>query len=91
MFLGLWMNDEFARISYILLVIHVLTFGLLAMNTIVWQVAESFRFAALNAFATLAWMAISIPLMILLSERYESAGVAIARLAGVFVFVPLIF
>jgi O-antigen/teichoic acid export membrane protein len=90
-FLGVWMNADFARISYVLLVLHVFTFGLLAMNTIVWQVAEGFRKASLNALATFAWMAISIPLMIVLSDHFASVGVALGRLTGVFVFVPLIF
>lgn len=91
LFLGLWLGDEFAESSYLLLVIHVFTFAVLAMSTIVWQVAESFRSAGLNAFAAFAWMAISVPLMIILSNEWETAGVALARLVGVFVYVPLIF
>lgn len=91
LFLGLWISEEFANISYSLLVIHVLTFAVVAMNTIVWQIAESFKFAFLNALATLAWMALSIPLMVLLSDGYQSRGVALARFAGIIVFIPLIY
>ena len=91
LFLGLWLSDEFAAVSYEFLVIHVFSFALLALGTVVWQVAESFRAAALNAFAAFAWMAVSVPLMILLADRWQTTGIAVARLAGVLVFIPLIF
>jgi O-antigen/teichoic acid export membrane protein len=90
LFLGLWLGVDFANVSYSLLIIHVATFAILAMSTIVWQVAESFRAAALNAFATFVWMAVAIPLMVGLSDEWQTSGVAVGRLAGVIVFVPLI-
>ena len=90
LFLGLWMNDEFARMSYLLLVTHVFTFSLLAVFTIAWQVAEGFRYASLNAVATFVWMVISILLMVILADQFESVGVAVARFAGCIVFIPLI-
>lgn len=91
LFLGLWLKDNFAEPSYLLLVIHTITFAILALNTIAWQVADSFRAAFLNAIATGMWMAIGIGLMIILSNSWQSNGVAVARLAGVLVFIPLIF
>lgn len=90
MFLGIWMNEEFSSISYSLLVIHVITFSLLAMMTIVWQVAESFRFAGLNAVVTLAWMVIAVPLMAVLSSGFNTQGIALARGLGVLVFIPML-
>ncbi len=91
LFLSQWMSPDFADASYLLLIIHVFTFALLATNTIAWQVAESFKAAGVNAFAAFAWMVMSIPLMIILSETLQSKGVAFARFAGVLVFVPMIF
>lgn len=90
LFLGIWLSPEFADISYGLLVIHVFTFAFVAMNTIVWQVAESFKMAAANAVATLIWMSVSIPLMVLWSDQWQAGGVALARLVGALIFVPLI-
>ncbi|MEP6787085.1 MAG: oligosaccharide flippase family protein [Acidobacteriota bacterium] len=90
LFLGIWLNQEFADLSYWLLVIHVFTFAMVAMNTIAWQVAESFRLAAVNAVATFIWMFVSIPLMVFLSDRWKTEGVAFARLIGVLIFIPLI-
>lgn len=91
MFLGLWLKDNFAETSYLLLVIHTVTFAILALNTIAWQIADSFRASFLNAVATAAWMAVGIFVMIALSNGWQTEGVAVGRLAGVLVFMPLIF
>lgn len=91
LFLTLWMSEEFADASYRILSIHMLTFGVVSMVAIIWQIAESFRAASLNAIFTFLWMAISVPLMIALSGEWQTMGVAAARLCGVIVFVPLIF
>jgi len=89
-FLSLWMSEEFAVVSYSILVLHLVTFGTLSMITIVWQVTESFHEARINAFVTFLWMVLAVPLMIMLSEAYGIFGVAIARLSGVLVFIGLI-
>ncbi len=91
LFLALWINEAFAESAYWMLVIHVFTFGILAMATAAWLVAESFKFAAINALATFVWLIISIPLMLTLSGSLQEKGVAIGRLIGVLVFIPLIF
>ena len=91
LFLGLWLKDDFAQASYLLLVIHTVTFAILALNTIAWQIADSFRAAFLNAVATAIWMAVGIGLMVAMTNSWESKGVAFARLAGVLIFIPLIF
>ncbi|MGE3467215.1 MAG: oligosaccharide flippase family protein [Pyrinomonadaceae bacterium] len=89
-FLRVWMGDAFADRSYDLLVTHAFTFGILALVTVVWQVTESFGAAKLNAVANGAWFFIAVPLMVVLSETWQTEGVAAARLIGVFVLVPLI-
>jgi len=91
MFLRLWLDNDFAKQSYSLLVIHFATFAILALSTIAWQVAESFRKAALNALSTFLWMSAGIVLMVVLSGPWLINGVGMARLIGVLVFFPLIF
>jgi O-antigen/teichoic acid export membrane protein len=83
LFLSVWMGDEFALNSYRLLVIHGITFGLIASIVITWNIAEAFKAAGLNAALTAAWMVIAIPLMIVTAERFGSEGIAASRLAGV--------
>jgi O-antigen/teichoic acid export membrane protein len=90
LFLTLWLGRDFAAASTTLLLIHVCTFALLAVNTVVWQISESFRAASLNAFATMGWTMIAIPAMVLLSSEFAERGVATGRLAGVLVFIMLI-
>jgi O-antigen/teichoic acid export membrane protein len=85
-----WINEEMANRGYAVLVIHVLTFGLTAVMMMVWQLAESYRAPMFNTLTTLVWMAVAIPLMIVLSDIWSIQGVAAARLAGVAVTVPFI-
>jgi O-antigen/teichoic acid export membrane protein len=89
-FLELWLNVEFARISYSILLIQVLTFSVVSLTMIVWQVAESFRYAWLTAAANLTWMAVGIPSIVLFSYKWNLFGVAVGRLVGVAVYIPLI-
>lgn len=90
-FLGLWLGKTYAVASYSLLIIHAVTFSILAIHTVAWQIAESFRSARVNAFATMAWMLVSIGLMLALSSTMNSTGSAVARLTGVAAFIVAIF
>jgi len=89
-FLVVWMKGTFPPESYPILVCHVLTFGILSLTVIVWQMNESHRLAGLNAIVTIIWLAISAPLMVGLSDSWGTTGVAFARLAGVIVFLAMI-
>jgi hypothetical protein len=90
--LTLWISADFARDSAGLLSLHVLTFAVLGLATVIWQVNESFGAAMRNTMATFLWMVISIPLMLILSDGASSStGVAAARLIGVSVFIPFLF
>ena len=89
-FLTVWMHGEFPPEAYWILVSHVITFGILSVVVIVWQINESHRLASLNAIATIVWFAISVPLMILVADRWNTVGIAVARLAGVIVFLSMI-
>ncbi len=90
LFLMVWLGEAESARSAPLLIIHTLTFSILAVQTVSWQVAEGFRAAWLNALATFAWMAIGIGLMVVLSQTSTVQGVAVGRLAGVLVFIPAI-
>lgn len=91
MFLRLWIDLDFAERSYPLLVAHTLTFSLIAIMIITWQINEAFRFAQMNALLTLTWAVVAIPLMIVSSHSLQSEGVAFSRFVGVVVTVPAIF
>ena len=65
--------------------------GVNAIGMVAWQLAEAFRRPGLNVLSTGLWLAISIPLMILLADHWQSEGVAFARLIGVITTIPIIF
>jgi O-antigen/teichoic acid export membrane protein len=88
--LAVWINSEFAANSYGLLIVHSLTFGVIAMGVIAWQIAEGFGHAKINAMITAAWLVITVPLMLFAADAYGPIGVALARLAAVCVTIPVI-
>ena len=90
-FLTRWVGPDFAARAHWLLIIHVLTFALLANSTIVWQITEGFHRAGINALIAFLWFAISAPLMVVWSGNMGSEGVALARLIGVLVTLPMIY
>jgi hypothetical protein len=90
-FLTVWMKSEFfAAESYWILVCHVITFSILAITIVVWQMNESHRAANLNAIVTMLWLAISAPLMFTLADRWQTTGIAFARTAGAAIFLTMI-
>jgi O-antigen/teichoic acid export membrane protein len=90
LFLNLWVSRELASESYILLVLHGITFGVIAIGIMAFQLAEVFKFPALNVIMTGSWMVLAIPMMIVAADRWQSEGVAGARLAAALVTFPIV-
>lgn len=89
-FLSLWVGPEFSTNAYNLLVIHSVTFALLALVILPLQIAEAFRLSRLTAIITFSWMLIGVPLMILSADVWKSEGIGLSRLAVVVLTFPLI-
>jgi O-antigen/teichoic acid export membrane protein len=89
-FLTVWMGSEFAAYSYWILVCHVTTFCIVCVTIVVWQMNEGHRAAGSNAIVTIILLAVSAPLMYAFAERWQTTGIAFARLAGIVVFLPMI-
>lgn len=89
--LAVWINPGFADNAFPLLVIHSISFGIISMFTIVWQLNEGYHAPMLNVVVTLTWAVVAISLMVFLSDVWRAEGVAYARLAGVVASVPLLF
>lgn len=90
LFLELWVDRELAQASYELLVAHGLTFGVIALGILAFQLAEAFKFPILNVIMTGSWMLISIPLMIFAADRWGSEGIAWSRFAAALVTIPIV-
>ena len=88
-FLALWVSPALASRSYQLLVPHSLSFGLIAMFIMVWQLAEAFKYPTMNVIITALWMSIGVPLMIIAAGIWQSEGVAWSRFVAVLVTFPI--
>jgi len=76
------MGEGFADLSGTVLRIHVITFSILAMLVVPWQIADGLGFPGCNAFVSVLWLLIGIPAAALLTPRWGILGVACARLAA---------
>ena len=89
--LTLWLGADFAANSYMLLTIHAIVFGMTAMLLIVWQIAEGFHHAKINAATTSVWLIVGIPLMYLAAGSFGTEGIAGGRLIATAITLPVIF
>ena len=91
MFLQLWMGQSFADASGRLLMVHMTSFGLIAVMSVSWQMTEGLGYPQFNALTTGLSTVIGITLMLLLTASMGSTGVAFARLAGFTVVFSSVF
>lgn len=89
-FLFLWVGPEFAIRSYAVLVLHGLTFGLIASIITVWNIVEAFRATMLNVGVTLFWLIVGGGAMIAIGDTRGIEGIAAARLGAVILTMPLV-
>lgn len=90
-FLTLWIDQDFAANAYWLFVLHSVTFGMMALLLAAWQLNETFNKPSLNARVTFLSSLISVPLMLVVADRWHAGGVAASRLIGVALILPIIF
>lgn len=82
LFLSLWMGSEFAEKSWLLLILHTITFSIVAIQIVSWQTTEGLGYSNYNFFIFIFCLVIGLFGMIYLTPVYGSVGVAIGRLAG---------
>jgi O-antigen/teichoic acid export membrane protein len=82
LFLTLWLGSDISAKSTDLLIIHTLTFSILAISIISWQLREGLGFAITNGFLGFSWFIIAVPLMLLWGKKFGLEGIGIARLIG---------
>lgn len=91
LFLRLWVSAELSENSATLLILHGLTFSVIAVGILALQIAEAFRFPVLTGIMTGSWMLLGIPLMIFFADIWAAEGVAAARfVAALIVSIPVI-
>lgn len=90
-FLTLWMGNDFAEKSWQLLIVHTLSFGILAAVVASWSLTEGLGYPIFNSLILAVCLIISLILMVYLSDSYGSLGIAVGRLAGFSVLIFSIF
>ncbi len=81
-FLNVWIGADFAAKSADLLILHTLTFCLLAIGIVAWQMTEGLGFPNYNLYLFMVCFIVSIFGMVLLLPDFGSFGVAFARTIG---------
>ncbi|HVE57494.1 MAG TPA: polysaccharide biosynthesis C-terminal domain-containing protein, partial [Pyrinomonadaceae bacterium] len=81
-FLTLWIGADFAEKSTTLLILHTITFSLLAIEIVAWQTTEGLGYPNYNCYLFVICFIISIFGMIWLLPDYGNFGVAFARMVG---------
>jgi len=82
LFLDLWMGAAFARETYTLLVIDTVTYSIVSIQTVSWQMTEGLGKPAHNFYIFAVCLIINVSLILLLTESYGNTGIALGRLAG---------
>ncbi len=90
-FLTLWVGADFGLRSYDILVIQGITYSLYAGYIVVCNLAEAFKAPGLNVVSVAIWLIVGAALMVSFGEAGGIEGVAVARLAGPVVTLPIIF
>lgn len=89
--LSIWISPEFAAGAYDLLVLQSFSFGIIALFVIVWQLNEAARAPGLNTVISAVWLIIAVISTFALTDTFGAKSVAIGRLIGITVTLPVIF
>lgn len=90
-FLTLWMGAAFGEQAWVILVVHAITFTIIAVQAVSWVLTEGLGYPNYNFRLFLICLVISLLLMIGLSSTLESVGVAVGRMLGHLLFLLSIF
>ncbi len=81
-FLTLWLSAAFAEKSWMLLIIHTVTFSLLAILTVSWNMTEGLGYPQFNSLIYGVCLAINTILIFVLTSDYGNLGIAVARVVA---------
>lgn len=81
-FLTLWIGPLFSERSATLLIIHTLTFSVIAIQIVSWQMTEGLGFPNYNFKLFSVCLILAVSGILLSTNEYGSLGIAISRLIG---------
>lgn len=80
--LTLWLGADFAEKTYTLLIIHTITFSLVAIQTVSWQLTEGLGHPEYNLKIFVICLIINVLVIFSLTQNFGNTGVALGRFAG---------
>ncbi len=81
LFISLWMKDaDFAEKTYFLLILHTITFSLLSIQAVSWQMTEGLGYPSYNTFIFVICLIINVGIIVTVTENYGNTGIAFGRL-----------
>jgi O-antigen/teichoic acid export membrane protein len=89
--LSLWLGDDFASSSANILVVHVISYSLIGIVAVSWQMTEGLGHPNFNCLILMICLIFTIPTMIWLSFDYAGFGVALGRLTGFLILILGVF
>lgn len=82
LFLSLWMGADFAEATYFLLIVHTITFSLVAIQSVSWQLTEGLGHPSYNTFIFMLCLIVNVCVIIAVTENYGITGIAFGRLVS---------
>jgi O-antigen/teichoic acid export membrane protein len=87
--LTVWMGEKFAEESWLVLVLQVISFGLLAFIIVIWSLVDGLGRPWFNALLVVILMAIAAPVMIFLTPKMGAVGTAYGRFFSTVLPIPI--
>ncbi len=79
-FLTLWMSEEFAEKTYLILIIHTISFSFLAVLNVSWNMTEGLGHPQFNTFIYAVCGIMNVILLVAVSEAYGINAISLARM-----------
>ncbi|MCD9188074.1 MAG: oligosaccharide flippase family protein [Pyrinomonadaceae bacterium] len=90
LFLSLWLGQDFAEKSALVLSLQTISFSVFGLLVVVWQLSEGFGHPRFNSMIAFIWLLISVPLMVVLIDDFKIVGVATGRTVANLLTLPFI-
>ncbi len=81
-FLTLWMGQSFAEKTATLLIVQVITYSLVAIQTVSWQMTEGLGYPNYNFYVFAVCLVINVSIIFWLTDGFGDFGIALGRLGG---------
>jgi len=90
-FLTLWMSEDFAEKTYLILIIHTVTFSFLAILNVSWNMTEGLGYPQFNTFIYAGCLLINLILLLAATNLYVIVCISLARMTAFIVLFFTIF